>query len=81
MPLQFNLLRFLAITLIWFVALFFLAIIIFFIIRMVAFYLVGGDFLFSHKDLLKALKISATCSPLCGVGSWLIYRFNTKLTK
>lgn len=78
MPLRFNLLRFLAVMFIWFIALFFLAIIIFFIIRVVAFSLVGGDFLFSHEDLLKALKIGATCSPLCGAGSWLMYRFNAK---
>ncbi|MDN0122580.1 hypothetical protein QVN60_05105 [Yersinia aleksiciae] len=70
--------RFLMTVLIWFFAIFIMAITIFFSIRVFAFYWIGGDFLFSYADIVKALKIAVYCSLLCSLGSWILYRSNKK---
>lgn len=77
----FRLLRFLATNTIWIIAIFFMAISIFFIMRVIAFYLIGGDFLFSSNDVFKSFKISILCGPLCSIGSWFLYWHNTKFIK
>ena len=73
-PLQ----RILMTALIWFLAIFIMAVAIFFFIRVFAFYWIGGDFLFSYIDIVKALKIAVYCSLLCSIGSWVLYRSNKK---
>ncbi len=75
---QSSLLRFLMTLLIWFFAIFIMAIAMFFFIRVFAFYGVGGDFLFSYADVVRALKIAVYCSSLCSLGSWILYRYNKK---
>jgi hypothetical protein len=70
--------RFLMTVLIWFFAIFIMAVAIFFFIRVFAFYWIGGDFLFSYVDIVKALKIAVYCSLLCSIGSWILYRSNKK---
>ncbi|EBP0014014.1 hypothetical protein HX37_25565 [Salmonella enterica] len=70
---QSLLLRFLMTLVIWFFAIFIMAVVIFFFMRLLVFYWIGGDFLFSRADIVKALKIGAYCSLLCSVGTWLLY--------
>jgi len=70
--------RFLVTVLIWFAAIFIMSITIFLFIKVVAFYFIGGDFLFSYIDIMKALKIAAYCSLLCSLVSWVLYRSNKK---
>ncbi|CAH5697085.1 hypothetical protein AI2999V1_3843 [Enterobacter cloacae] len=70
--------RFLVTVLIWFIAIFIMSIAIFFFTRVFAFYWIGGDFLFSYVDIMKALKIAVYCSLLCSIGSWVLYRINKK---
>ena len=70
--------RFLVTALIWFAAIFIMSIAIFFSIRVVAFYCIGGDFLFSYIDIMKAFKIAVYCSLLCSIGSWVFYLTNKK---
>ena len=70
--------RFLMTVLIWFFAIFIMALAIFFSIRVFAFYWIGGDFLFSHVDIVRALKIAVYCSLLCSLVSWVLYRNNKK---
>jgi hypothetical protein len=70
---QTFLVRFLMTLFIWFFSIFFMAIIIFFFMRLFAFYWIGGGFLFSYTDILRALKIGTYCSVLCNVGIWLLY--------
>ncbi|ARD39360.1 hypothetical protein B6E78_08210 [Edwardsiella ictaluri] len=74
---QSLLLRFLMTLLIWFFAIFIMAVVILFFMRLFAFYWIGGDFLFSYVDIVRALKISAYCSMLCSVGTWLLYWRNS----
>ena len=81
MKLEFHLLRFLAINVIWIITIFIMAMIIFFLISIIAFYWIGGDFLFSSMDILKSFKISLLCGPLCSIGSWFLYWYNTKHIK
>ncbi len=76
MKLKHFLFRFLLTMIIWFFAILFMAVLIFFIIRVVAFYLIGGDFLFSFNDVEKSINISILCSPLCSIGTWILYRNN-----
>lgn len=73
MKLKTLFLQFSLTTIIWFFAIFFMAILIFFAIRVVAFYLIGGEFLFSFNDIIKALNISILCSPMCSIGTWILY--------
>ncbi len=70
--------RFLVTVLIWFIAIFIMSIAIFFFTRVFVFYWIGGDFLFSYVDIMKALKIAVYCSLLCSIGSWVLYRINKK---
>lgn len=72
MKLKHLLFRFLSTTIIWFFAIFFMAMFIFFTIRVIAFYLIGGEFLFSFNDVIKSLNISMLCSPLCSIGTWIL---------
>lgn len=70
--------RFLMTVLIWFFAIFIMILAIFFSIRVFAFYWIGGDFLFSYVDNIRALKIAVYCSLLCSLVSWILYRNNKK---
>lgn len=70
--------RFLMTVLIWFFAIFIMALVIFFSIKVFAFYWIGGDFLFSYVDIVRALKIAVYFSLLCSLVSWILYRNNKK---
>ncbi|MDA6076138.1 hypothetical protein O0544_02415 [Edwardsiella anguillarum] len=58
-------------------AIFIMAVVILLFMRLFAFYWIGGDFLFSYADIVRALKISAYCSMLCSVGTWFLYWRNS----
>lgn len=75
---QSLLLRFLISLLIWFFTIFFMAIVMFFIARVFAFYLIGGDFLFSYMDIVKSFKIGVCCSLLCNTGIWVLFWCNKR---
>lgn len=49
----------------WFIGIFITTLSIFFLLRVFSYYLIGGHFLFSCVDVVKALKISGYCSLLC----------------
>ena len=67
------LLRFSISFFLWFIGLFITVIAIFFLMRVISYYLMGGDFLFSYIDVMRALKIGGYYSLLCNVGSWFLH--------
>ncbi|MFH8133452.1 hypothetical protein ABU178_04550 [Pantoea osteomyelitidis] len=76
---KYLLLRFVMTFSICFFAIFFMAAVIFFIMRIFAFYWIGGDFLFSYADIVRALKIGGYCSLLCSAGGWVLCWLNKKI--
>ncbi|SQA62736.1 Uncharacterised protein [Yokenella regensburgei] len=56
----------------WFIGIFITTLSIFFLLRVFSYYLIGGHFLFSYVDVVKALKIGGYCSLLCNAVSWFL---------
>lgn len=56
----------------WFIGVFITTLSIFFLLRVFSYYLIGGRFLFSYVDVVKALKIGGYCSLLCNAASWFL---------
>ncbi len=75
------LLRFIMTLFIWFTAIFIMAVVISFSIRVLAFYWIGGDYLFSYVDIIRAFKIAVYCALLCNFVSWFLYRYNKNLNR
>ncbi|AVZ56335.1 TPA: hypothetical protein GFX47_22580 [Escherichia coli] len=73
MKLTHLLLQFFTSFFLWFISIFITALSIFFFLRVFSYYLIGGHFLFSSIDVVKALKIGGYCSLLCNAVSWFLH--------